>query len=146
MDGRLNDIIAELNNWASNKICKETQVDDIHIDEINSMPTDKSVWLPMCLAIFQIMKTTSDNYEILLSIPLCDSPAYNDIPDYLSPNLLGLTPISFYFALKGNSAFKETIKDLLQIRIKKVPFDTYFLQEEYIDINEKLYERTIMIY
>ena len=68
------------------------------------------------------------------------------IPDYLSPNLLGLTPISFYFALKGNSAFKETIKDLLQIRIKKVPFDTYFLQEEYIDINEKLYERTIMIY
>ena len=146
MDGRLNDIIAELNNWASNKISKETQVDDIHIDEINSMPTDKSVWLPMCLAIFQIMKTTSDNYEILLSIPLCVSPAYNDIPDYLSPNLLGLTPISFYFALKGNSAFKETIKDLLQIRIKKVPFDTYFLQEEYIDINEKLYERTIMIY
>ena len=107
MDGRLNDIIAELNNWASNKISKETQVDDIHIDEINSMPTDKSVWLPMCLAIFQIMKTTSDNYEILLSIPLCDSPAYNDIPDYLSPNLLGVDTYLFLFRIERKFSFQR---------------------------------------
>lgn len=146
MGGRLNEIIAELNNWASNNINEITQVDDIHIDEINSMPTDKNVWLPTCLAIFQMMKTASKNYEILLSIPLCDSSVYNDIPDYLSPNLLGVTPISFYFALKGNLVFKETVESLLPIRVRTAPFNAYFLQEEYIDTNERVYERTIMIY
>lgn len=146
MDGKLNNIVVELNDWASQNINKSTPVDDIHVDELKSMPINKELWVPVCLRLFQIMKTTAKSYEILLSVPLCDSLIEGDIPLNLSPSILGETPISFYFALKGDLVFKETTKKLLKIKLKGVSFDTYFLQDEYIENAIKIYERTIMMY
>lgn len=122
-----------------------TQLEDLHIDEIDRVFEDNSVWFDSSIFLYEIIiEIVKKDFIVLLAIELEESDEVLEEVnfDYIKSNLSLYTPPSFYLFPVNDDRLKKTFENTKKLDLLNYEnFSTYYKEE----FDGEIYYRTLFI-